>query len=71
MSRVAVEWWLVKKTICVSPILSTTMLENELLSCKLAVNYVVKSFELNCGFAIRELTGEKVEGPLRLCLDAE
>ena len=48
-----------------------TMLENELLSCQLTLNYVVKSFELNCGFAFRELTGEKVEGPLRLCLDAE
>ena len=47
------------------------MLENELLSCQLAVNYVVKSFELNCGLAYRELTGENVEGPFRLCLDAE
>ena len=47
------------------------MLENELLSCQLAVNYMAKSFELNCGFAFRELTGEKVEGPLRLCLYAE
>ena len=48
-----------------------TMFENELLSCQLTVYYVVKSFELNFGFAFGELTGEKVEGPLRLCLDAE
>ena len=48
-----------------------TMLENELLSCQLTVYYVVKSFELNFGFAFGEFTGEKVEGPLRLCLDAE
>ena len=47
------------------------MFENELLSCQLTVYYVVKSFELNCGFTFRELTGENVEGPFRLCLDAE
>ena len=48
-----------------------TMFENELLSCQLTVYYVVKSLELNCGCAFRELTVEKFEGPLRLCLDAE
>ena len=47
------------------------MFENELLSCQLAVNYVVKSYDLNCGFAYRELTGENVEDPIWLCLDAE